>query len=70
MDQLICASLSHTYYWYEVGMLKVPAAVPVSLTNVLRAPPADNQVSQHSNRDQLLLKRIDVSGRMSGVQRN
>ena len=25
MDQLICASLSHTYYWYEVGMLKVPA---------------------------------------------
>ena len=27
MDQLICASLSHTHYWYEVGMLKVPAAV-------------------------------------------
>ena len=28
MDQLIFASLSHThYYWYEVGMLKVPAAV-------------------------------------------
>ena len=24
MDQLICASLSHTHYWYEVGMLKVP----------------------------------------------
>ena len=23
--QLICASLSHTHYWYEVGMLKVPA---------------------------------------------
>ena len=23
MDQLICASLSHTHYWYEVGMLKV-----------------------------------------------
>ena len=21
MDQLICASLSHTHYWYEVGML-------------------------------------------------
>ena len=21
----ICASLSHTHYWYEVGMLKVPA---------------------------------------------
>ena len=25
MDQLICASLSHTHLWYEVGMLKVPA---------------------------------------------
>ena len=25
MDQLIFASLSHTYYWYEMGMLKVPA---------------------------------------------
>ena len=25
MDQLICASLSHTHYWYEVGMLKVSA---------------------------------------------
>ena len=24
MDQLIFASLSHTQYWYEVGMLKVP----------------------------------------------
>ena len=22
MDQLICASLFHTHYWYEVGMLK------------------------------------------------
>ena len=27
MDQLIFASLSHTHYWYEVGMLKVPAYV-------------------------------------------
>ena len=26
MDQLIFASLSHIHYWYEVGMLKVPAA--------------------------------------------
>ena len=24
MDQLICASLSHTHCWYEVGLLKVP----------------------------------------------
>ena len=27
MDQLIFTSLSHTHYWYEVGMLKVPAVV-------------------------------------------
>ena len=26
MDQLICASLPHTHYWYEVGMLNVPPA--------------------------------------------
>ena len=25
MEQLIFTSLSHTHYWYEVGMLKVPA---------------------------------------------
>ena len=25
MDQLIFASLSHTHYWYKVGVLKVPA---------------------------------------------
>ena len=25
MDQIIFASLSHTHYWYEVGILKVPA---------------------------------------------
>ena len=28
MNQLIFASLSHTHYWYEVGMLKVPAGIP------------------------------------------
>ena len=27
MDQLIFASLSHTHYWYDVGMLKVPAVL-------------------------------------------
>ena len=29
MDQLIFASLSHTHYWYEVGMLKVPTPIYV-----------------------------------------
>ena len=27
MDHLICASLSHTHLWYEVGMLKVSAEI-------------------------------------------
>ena len=27
MDQLICASLSHINYYYEVGILKVPVCV-------------------------------------------
>ena len=31
MDQLIFASLSHTHYWYEVGMLKVPAVGGVGM---------------------------------------
>ena len=31
MDQLIFASLSRTHYWYEVGMLKVPAVVSEGL---------------------------------------
>ena len=30
MDQLICVSLSHTTYWYEVGELKVPATYSMS----------------------------------------
>ena len=29
MDRLIFASLSHTHYWYGVGMLKVPAVMYV-----------------------------------------
>ena len=39
MDQLIFASLSHTHYWYEVGMLKVPAVrgVPLRATEAATA---------------------------------
>ena len=37
MDQLIFASLSHTHYWYEVGMLKVPAVMYVCMVkNIAR----------------------------------
>ena len=35
MDQLICASLSHTPYWYEVGMSKVPRCMTVGLVIVV-----------------------------------
>ena len=41
IDQLIFAFLSHTHYWYEVGMLKVPAVIyhnrtaPVTQANLL-----------------------------------
>ena len=34
MDQLIFASLSHPHYWYEVGVLKVPAAMPTHETTI------------------------------------
>ena len=34
MDQLICASLSHTHYWYEVDMLKVPDDNTYMLINI------------------------------------
>ena len=33
MDQLICASPSHTHYWYKVGMLKVVEARSVNVKN-------------------------------------
>ena len=36
MDQIIFASLSHTHYWYEVGMLKVPAVV-IIINNLYRS---------------------------------
>ena len=34
MNQLIFASLSHTHYWYEVGMLKVPAVLSYSSSSL------------------------------------
>ena len=38
MDQLIFASLSHTHYWYEVGMLKVPAEIKRTESHVTNCP--------------------------------
>ena len=63
MDQLIFASLSHTHYWYEVGMLKVPASicsvVYLTLTDPLRIQPwsQDRRNQTKSNRK----KRSEIS---------
>ena len=39
MDQLIFASLSHTHYWYRMGMLKVPAVKPSEMPTKLESTP-------------------------------
>ena len=46
MDQLIFASLSHTHYWYELGMLKVPAVILYTYINRRAEPPI---VTKHEN---------------------
>ena len=41
MDRLMFASLSHIRYWYEVGMLKVPAYIDYSdigITHIYHIP--------------------------------
>ena len=41
MDQSICcASLSHTHYWYEVGMFKVPAVAPYQYSQLFPLQPS------------------------------
>ena len=42
MDELICASLSYTHYWYEVGMLEVPAVLTIEYA----VPVLDNAISR------------------------
>ena len=44
MDQLTYASLSHTHYWYEVGMLKVPEVAEYGSTGKV-ANPARGQLN-------------------------
>ena len=55
-DQLIFASLSHTHYWYEVGMLKVPAVISTLLlvhnSNVRRHTPKLPKILYSSTRDE------------------
>ena len=37
-SDLICASFSHTHYWYKVGMLKVPAVLTLLLLTAVGQP--------------------------------
>ena len=50
MDQLIFASFSHTHYWYEVGMLKVPAVSSKSMDQPSKvANPARGQLNREND---------------------
>ena len=46
MVQLICASLSHTHYWYELGMLKVSVEYRIDTVLMLEVIPRARE--QHS----------------------
>ena len=49
MDQIIYVSLSHTHYWYEVGMLKVPAMLIFDSQPTPRLPFIFFSFSMHSS---------------------
>ena len=53
MDQLIFASLSHTHYWYEVGMLKVPAVVVIYVTKAINTKPLQGIFLFFSKKNQI-----------------
>ena len=50
MDQLIFASLSHTHYWYEVGMLKVPIGAQQKMVHGINI--------RYLNREHPILERL------------
>ena len=52
MDQFIFASLSHTHYWYEVGMLKVPTYYLQLILFLIG--PIDLLISRTVSQDQIL----------------
>ena len=49
MDQLVCPSLSHTHYWYEVSMLKVPATVRFMLYTYINHHAQPPIIPQHNH---------------------
>ena len=48
MDQLICASLSHIHYWYEVAMLKVSAIISIWLNMAITIHQEENTKDTHT----------------------
>ena len=63
MDQLIFASLSHTHYWYEGGMLKVPGMIEARSINVKKTTTI---TTTNSNNNQWSLKKnLNASRRPS-----
>ena len=57
MDQLIFASLSYTHYWYEVGMLKVPAWT----SSVPWSRPSPNSRPRYCKNGVFVMRKIDSS---------
>ena len=49
MDQLIFASLSHTHYWYEVGMLKAPYRKKKTTKNNSNQVKQNNKIAHTRN---------------------
>ena len=47
MDQLIFASLSHTHYWYGVGMLKVPCVQQYCMYACMQSTPLSVCIQQY-----------------------
>ena len=61
MDQLIFASLSHTHYWYEVGMLKVPDVDYHETTSPTPASAPVEMIAAITNEKGLPVFHLDVS---------
>ena len=56
MDRLIFASLSHTHYWYEVGILKVPAYIEERLDEgprIQRKHEDDSETNSYTHLDEV-----------------
>ena len=69
MDQLTCASLSHTFSWYEVGTVKVPANVVVVVVYLALTVPLRIQQWSQDRRNQTKSNRKSEISRESRGKR-